>query len=892
MRSLLPADRWTQIETLFLAAAELPSGEWPLFLRRECPNDPQLREEVLSLLRHDAAQEPPLLDALHASAASILEDEPPPGRMLGPYRLEREIGRGGMAVVYLAARADGEFQKRVAVKIIKRGMDTATVIQRLRREQRILAALEHTSIARLLDAGTTSDGRPWIAMDYIDGLPINRFCDERRLSAEERCRLIDKVCDAVAYAHRHLVVHRDLKPTNILVTADGTPKLLDFGIAKLLTEDDGDSREPLTRGPGLPLTPEYASPEQLQGAPVTTASDVYSLGVIFFEVLTGDRPRTQQKPSALPNLPPRTRRRLAGDLDNIVLMALHADLSRRYHSAEHLAQDIRRHLQGLPVHARPDTLLYRTGKFLRRNRAAVATALLLTATVITGAAIDIRQAHAARDRFDQLRGFARTVLVDINAQLLDIPGTANARKALVGYVDDYLKRVAAQHAGDDTALATEFATTYLRLGEMQGTTPEAVASFESGLRLLERKQNTKAYDPADSLLTARLLAREGSTLIDLGRAPDGIERLNQAVALAGTQTARGWNSEAELVKAFGTWRLARVARVQQRLVEAERQARTAIATDQEILRRGTRTKEAYEILTGARNVLAAAERRQARFEESMATYREVLADIEQRAQAEPGSASLQREMARSHQILGDMVVRMPHHDENEVLFHVRRAIAIAERLAALDPGDKTAQLDLAEYLSSGGETLLEPAEMRESLGYSRRALPIFATLLKREPDNNDLRLYAALTEADLGERLGRVHSQDESILWLRRGMADLAGLLDSDPSNTTNLLEFIKVRQWLSLSLARAGQEAEARSLAQDAIDRARKLTANRAATPESLRELPRAYAAMAETCDALHNRAEAHKWYRVAATEWDGLTSRGVQFPDSAAEIQYARSH
>jgi len=232
VRSLLPADRWTLIETLFQAGADLPPDQWDAFLEEQCQDDPQLREEVLSLLRHDTAEEPPFVDAISASAASVVEDDPPAGRVLGPYRIEREIGRGGMAVVYLAVRADGEFQKRVAVKLIKRGMDTALVIERLRRERRILAALEHPWIARLLDGGTTPDGRPWIAMEYIEGLPIDRFCDERGLSIEERCLLIGKVCDAVAYAHRNLVVHRDLKPTNILIARDGNPKLLDFAGAR------------------------------------------------------------------------------------------------------------------------------------------------------------------------------------------------------------------------------------------------------------------------------------------------------------------------------------------------------------------------------------------------------------------------------------------------------------------------------------------------------------------------------------------------------------------------------------------------------------------------------------------------------------------------------------
>jgi tetratricopeptide (TPR) repeat protein len=349
-------------------------------------------------------------------------------------------------------------------------------------------------------------------------------------------------------------------------------------------------------------------------------------------------------------------------------------------------------------------------------------------------------------------------------------------------------------------------------------------------------------------------------------------------------------SEAELVKAFAGWRLAHLHRMQNQLREAEEQARAAVAAGEEILKRGLRTKEVYQILTGARNVLASAQRRQGRWRESMETYQKVLADTEQRAQAEPSSASLQRELARSHQILGDMVVQMPGHDEDLVRYHVRNAITIAERLAALDPWDKTAQSELAQYLSSGAETLRQSEDSKEALGYLRRALPILETLLKSEPGNGELRLYAALTEADMGRFPGSGSSQRLSIPWLRRGVSDLTKLVESDPTNMTDLLELMKVQEWLSLSLARVGQRTEAVSLAQDVIGRARSLANETNATAESSRELPRAYAAMAATCGALGQRAEERKWYRTASAEWEKMVSQGLNFPESGQEIEDAR--
>ncbi len=252
MRSPLTPDRWTKVENLFIEAAQLPPTERGGFVKAACGEDEEILDEVLSLLRYDT-RAPDVGDALQSGAGSVLSGPPPglslEGTLLGPWRVERELGRGGMSVVYLAVRADGQFAKRVAIKLIKRGMDTAAVVDRLRRERSILAALDHPSIARLLDGGTTPDGLPYIVMEYVEGLPIDKWCDAHGPGVEQRCDLIAKVCDAVAYAHRNLVVHRDLKPGNILVGDDGNPKLLDFGIAKLLGGDPEGAGGPETRGP-------------------------------------------------------------------------------------------------------------------------------------------------------------------------------------------------------------------------------------------------------------------------------------------------------------------------------------------------------------------------------------------------------------------------------------------------------------------------------------------------------------------------------------------------------------------------------------------------------------------------------------------------------------------
>jgi tetratricopeptide (TPR) repeat protein/tRNA A-37 threonylcarbamoyl transferase component Bud32 len=390
------------VERLFLTAVELPASERESFLTTQCGGDDALRNEVWSLLRCDTSGDVTLAEAVRSEAVGAVAEEPREGRMLGAWRIEREIGRGGMSVVYLGSRADGEFRKSVALKVIRHGMDTDAVIARMRQERGILASLDHPGISRLLDGGTTPDGLPWIAMEYVDGVPIDAWCEQSGWDIAQRCELMIRVCEAVAYAHRNLIVHGDIKPGNILVGKDGSPRLLDFGIAKLLRFDENEASAvgPLTRGLMRPFTPEYASPEQLSGSPIGTATDVYSLGVVLYELLTGVRPRAGAPPASSEALRAgkggRWSARLRGDLDNILNMALRVEPERRYLSVDGLALDLKRYIGGLPVAARPDTLRYRTSKFVRRNRFGVAAAAAILLALTGGIVVSEWEAGRAR----------------------------------------------------------------------------------------------------------------------------------------------------------------------------------------------------------------------------------------------------------------------------------------------------------------------------------------------------------------------------------------------------------------------------------------------------------------------------------------------------------------
>jgi eukaryotic-like serine/threonine-protein kinase len=511
-------ERWKQIRAVFEEAELLHLPERLKYLDHACAGDDELRSEVQSLLQ---AQSQAGSDFMGRPAADLASDfaQPPTngvavpsriGSRIGPYQIVAEIGHGGMGEVYRAERIDGQFDQQVAIKLVRVGMGSAFIVERFLDERQILASLNHPNIARLLDGGATSDGVPYLAMELIEGDRIDAYCQANRLSVTDRLRIFLQVCAAVQYAHQRLVIHRDIKPGNILVTKDGTPKLLDFGIAKIL-DPSGDSETTMAR----PMTPEYASPEQVRGEPITTASDVYSLGVVLYQLLTGRSPyristrsstslsqaitgTDPQRPSTAvmsvakesasvasearadavlsdrEPTPARLRKRLSGDLDSILLMALRKEPERRYGSVQQFAEDINRHLNGLPVTATRGSWSYTAGKFVARHRAGVAATALVILALVAGIAATERQARIARmerakaqKRLDDVRTFSNSLIFDINDALQDVPGTTPARKLLLDRASQYLDRVS-KDADGDSDLQRELAHAYQRLATVQG----------------------------------------------------------------------------------------------------------------------------------------------------------------------------------------------------------------------------------------------------------------------------------------------------------------------------------------------------------------------------------------------------------------------------------------
>jgi len=474
-----------RIEAIFNEALDAPAESREALLAERCGGDGKLLTEVQALLRASEEEEQVTASRLRPSdesGAELLKR-----RRVGPYEIDRLLGRGGMGAVYLAHRADGQFDQRVAIKLIDLPLATDFFRERFKQERQILAGLQHPFIARLLDGGVTAEGDLYLAMEFVDGTPIHRFCDARKLGVTDRLKLFRSVCEAVQFAHQNLVVHRDLKPDNIFVAEDGTPRLLDFGTAKLTSPNLASQEGDLTRHGFQAYTPQYASPEQVLGNPITTASDTYSLGVLLYLLLTGSLPYEIkdlnqaelirvicQEPPRRPTVAPGSNRRLDGDLEAILQKALRKEPLERYRTAEQLAADIQNYLEGRPVEARRGTFRYRAGKFVRRNRLAIAAAGLLGLTLAAGVAGVLWQSRVANEerrraeaRSADLRELSNSLLSELDEAIKELPGSTGVQKLLVTRVLEHLDRMAKDAQGDrQTQL--DLVDAYVRLGNIQG----------------------------------------------------------------------------------------------------------------------------------------------------------------------------------------------------------------------------------------------------------------------------------------------------------------------------------------------------------------------------------------------------------------------------------------
>ena len=550
------AERWKRIEEIFQSALELPSSQRGEYVAQVCGEDLELRVEIESLLANDNATT--ALDSIVEGDLRVMVqdvDVSEIGMRVGPYRLVRELDSGGMGVVYLGVRSDDQYFQIVALKMIRKGMESAALVQRFRAERQILATMTHPNIGTILDGGETEDGRPYIVMEYVEGQPITLACENRGLSVKERVELFRSVCAAVHYAHQKLVIHRDIKPSNVLVAAAGIVKLIDFGVSKPLRPELIPGELPETESGHRLMTPDYASPEQLLGQELTTATDIYSLGVLLFELLTGSRPYTlrdispaaaervlcQQetpKPSSAKGLPDQTRKELSKDLDRIVLMAMEKEPSRRYLSAQRLEEDLSRFLQRKPVLARKATPIYRLAKFVQRHKTS---SLLACATaVVLGGSILVYswQSRIADRRLQQAETFADSAISDLTARLEQAPASTEMQASLFESALKYLEQLR-QASGNDPRLLLKLTRAYLRVGDLEGSpfvanlgnSAAAISSYQKALNAAT-EAHARSPDDENTQAVIEVYERLGALEFFLGHTQKAHDDYAQSLSLA------------------------------------------------------------------------------------------------------------------------------------------------------------------------------------------------------------------------------------------------------------------------------------------------------------------------------------------------------------------------
>lgn len=751
--------RWQQIKSILADALEREDrAERARFVEQSCQGDAALRREVESLLDRETT----VLETIADGAGTVLRAQPGTanaGRRLGAYELVREVGRGGMGAVYLAQRADGRFEQQVAVKLLKRGTDTEEVLRRFHAERRILARLEHPNIARLLDGGETGDGLPFFVMEYVPGVPLTAFARQHGLSVRARLELFGKVCAAVQFAHQNLVVHRDLKPGNILVTANGEPKLLDFGLARLLGPPEGDaSALEITTEQSRRLTPAYASPEQARGAALTTVSDVYSLGAILYELLANRAPHTFSSPHPPPAellrviteqepvrpsvaAEARLRPLLRGDLDNIVALAMRKDFARRYQTVSALADDLRRHLASRPVRARADTWRYRTAKFVHRNKTGVAVGGLVFLALTAAVVVSLREARQAERRFNDVRALAHSILFDFHDSIRDLPGSTPARRLLVTQALAYLERLR-REAGGDLALRRELAQAYIRVGDLQG-----------------RPNYANLGDLPGALASYRRAVAIAASL-----PPDEASEAVQADA---------WNALGELLAGSDPTREEALHLIRHAL--SVRETSLARAPQEPTARRAVATS----LLSLGDAVFARDIEVRYRQDDAMTAerlYLRALSLCESLHTEFPANLSDTRSLAKVHYRLGGVyyILGQIKHDDPVIfkrgLEHQRRSIQLREESLAASPANGQLKRDLADGLTVKADLQTRLGDAAGALADCRRAISLFSELAAADPDNYWARLDLAFAfykmtypQRATGDGPGAIESADRAV---------------------------------------------------------------------------------------------------------------------------------
>jgi serine/threonine protein kinase len=861
-------ERWQRVKELLALALELDPGKRTPYLDQVFVDDPSLRPDLERLL---AAEQRAGADFLNnpATPEELIQSisphgEPWIGRRLGPYEIVEEIGTGGMGAVYRAVRADGQYKQQVALKIVRADLGSLTA-ERFRAERQILASLDHPDIARILDGGATSDGLPYLVMELIDGVPITDYCDQHKLSINDRLKMFRVVCSAVHYAHQHLIIHRDIKPSNILITAEGIPKLLDFGIAKILDPNLLPENISLTAaGLGM-MTPEYASPEQFRGQTITTASDVYSLGLVLYELLAGhrayrfnsrmpheiarsvletdpERPSTairrteaaaedqrhgvQLTPKLISDLrgdsAEKLQRRLAGDLDNIVLKALRKEPRERYASADQLSEDIRRHLDGLPVLARKSTVAYRCRKYIFRHKIGVTAATLIFISLLAGIALTLREARIARAnelraerRFNDVRKLANSLIFEIHDSIRELPGATASRKLILQRAQEYLDSLAAESTSDPSLLR-ELAAAYTRLGSVLGNpldanlgnSEQALRNYRRAAELREAVSVASPSDPDSRRELAESYMAVGLALVEMGESNRSQEWVSKALFILKPLAASNPDNrkiQYALAKAFerdgqNFAASAKWAEAKARYGESLGLYQHLWEVDPKEALYATEVAYAHKHLGG---VLISEKQLQPALEQ----YRAALAIDEAQIKADPGNASKRFAITFAYSDIGFILGKQG--DIEGALSYYEKAFNIRGELAAADPRDTRARGALANTYNYIAKLRWLKGDLTRALEDHTHALELRQALSQSDPTNEFKRLNVAFSEGSVGETYVKMAFQPHTT-----GQRQLA-LCEQAESWLQKALPEIQKRK----NLLR-GEDAEYPAVVGKAIDR------------------------------------------------------------------------
>jgi eukaryotic-like serine/threonine-protein kinase len=879
-------DRWKQINELFLSAIDLEPNQRPSFLKAACIEDPALMEEVQILLTsHEEASsfiESPAIE----NAAKLLLDEQNlsmTGQRIGHYRIAREIGRGGMGAVYLAVRDDDEYQKQVAIKLVSSGLNIGEMLRRFYNERQILADLDHPNIAKLLDGGTTEEGLPYLVMDYVDGIPIDAYCDTHHLLIRDRLELFRKVCAAVHYAHQNLFVHRDIKPSNILVTREGVPKLLDFGIAKVIDSGHSAQQTELTRTGLRPMTPEYASPEQVMGRPITTASDIYSLGVLLYKLLAGNRPYSfsDYSQSEIERLiceenPPRPgtiKRELSGDLENIVMMAMRKETDRRYSSVEQFSEDIRRHLEGLPVLATKDTFFYRGSKFIRRNRIAVAAAVLLALTMTAGVAATIWQARVARAaqaraerRFNEVRELANSFLFEFNDSIKNLPGSTPARQLLIKGALKYLDSLA-QEAVGDPSLQRELAEAYLKLGDIQGNfynqnVGDMAGALESYRKAITILEGLLQADPSNKQIRRDLsigYGRAGDMLMYTGNATAALQNYNKAIPPLEELAADPTNTKARRDLAIGYYRMGHIIVYNGDNIGAKESFKKAVALLEILSEADPADIEIRENLALAYYRLGDMLSSLGNPDETVELVRKTLAIGQELSAKDPNNAQASRILLTGYIKLAELTLRKGNSDGAIEIYE--KALAIGKELASKDRTNVQAQRDLMVVYGNLSNAIEEKGDIRGAIENELKGMSIQEALLAADPANTRGRRDLGTFHLSIGRLYSRLGNTEQALKSYRKALDIMESLIAKDPKNAQVRADLARLLYLAAILLGKRGEIEPARGY------------------------MNRALAIQKELAD----RPESHvsELYEYA---WSLLTCEPARLQDPAAALRYAR--